>query len=57
LESDLSPMYLDGNVIINGVSDCEYCINTKRELQVMHEELCSATLIIKLLQTEGNSKH
>jgi hypothetical protein len=53
-ESDFSPKSLDGKVIINGVSECECCLNMKKELKEMQEELCSARLIIRLLQTEGN---
>jgi hypothetical protein len=54
VESDPSSKCLDNNVRIKCVSDCESCLNIKRELQEMHEELRSARLIIKLLQTEGN---
>ena len=54
VQSDFSPKYLDDNVRINGASECEFCLNMKRELQEMHEELRSTRLIIKLLQTEGN---
>lgn len=52
--SDFRPKCLNDKLIINGVSECESCLSMKRELQEMHEELCSARLIIKLLQTEGN---
>ena len=36
-------------------SDCNLCLNLKREIQILNEELSSAKLIIKLLQTDGNS--
>jgi len=35
--SDFSSKYLDDKLIINDVSDCEFCLNMKRELQIMQE--------------------
>jgi len=48
-------MFLEDKVIRNDPSECQFCLNMKRELQIMHEELKSARLIIKILQTEGNT--
>ena len=41
--------------MISGVNECKCCLNLERELKEIQEELRSAKLIIKLLQTEGDA--
>jgi thioredoxin-related protein len=41
--------------MISGVNECKCCLNLKRELKEIQEELISAKLIIKLLQTEDSA--
>jgi len=56
VEVDFSAQCLtDKIIIISGVSKCKCCLDMKRELKEIQEELRSAKLIIKLLQTEGNA--
>ena len=55
VEVDFSAQCLTDKIIISGVSECKCCLDTKRELKGIQEELSSAKLIIKLLQTEGNA--
>jgi len=47
---------LADKIIISGVSECKCCLNLKRELKEIQEELISAKLNIELLQTEGGAK-
>ena len=42
--------------VLGGVSECKYCMNLKRELKEVQEELSSVKLIIDLLQKEDNAK-
>jgi len=51
--SDFNPKFLNDKLIINDISDCEFCLNMKGGLQIMQEQLSSARLIIKLLHSEG----
>jgi hypothetical protein len=55
VEVDFSAQCLADKVIISGVSECKCCLNLKRELKEVQEELSSAKLIIELLQTEGSA--
>ena len=41
---------------ISGVSECNCCLNLKRELKEIQEELGSAKLNTELLQREGGAK-
>jgi hypothetical protein len=54
VESDFSALCLDDKTRIRDVSECKYCINVKKELKGLQDELISAKLIIKLLQSESN---
>jgi hypothetical protein len=54
VESDFSAKRLDDKLITSGTSECQCCLNMRRNLKEMREELSSAKLIINLLQTEGN---
>jgi hypothetical protein len=51
VERDFSALRFDDKARISDVSECKCCINFKKELQ---DELSSAKLIIKLLQSEIN---
>jgi len=55
VDIEFNPKCFGDKVIINDKSECEFCFNITSELQILHEELSSARLIIKLLQTEGNA--
>jgi len=55
VDSEFRPKCFDEKVIINDKSESEFSFNMKSELQILREELSSARLIIKLLQTEGNA--
>jgi hypothetical protein len=54
-EVDFSAQCLADKIIISGVSECKCCLNLKRELKEIQEELSSAKLIIELLQIEGSA--
>ena len=56
MEVDFSAQCLVEKIIITGVSECKCCLNLKRELKEIQEELNSAKFIIELLQTEGSTK-
>ena len=55
MQSEFSPKCFDEKVGLKNKSDCDFCLNLKREIQILHEKLSSAKLVIKLLQTEGNA--
>ena len=55
VEVDFSAQFLTDKIIISGTSECTCCLDMKRELKEIQEELSSAKLIIKLLHTEGNA--
>jgi hypothetical protein len=54
VESDFSALCFDDKARISDVSECKCCINIKKELKELQDELSSAKLIIKLLQSESN---
>jgi hypothetical protein len=54
VESDFGALSFDHKTRISDVSECKCCINMKKELKVLQDELSSASLIIKLLQSENN---
>jgi len=54
VQNEFSPKCFDEKVGLKNKSDYDLCLNLKREIQILHEEISSAKLIIKLLQTEGN---
>ena len=56
VEVDFNVQCLADKIIINGVSECKCCLNLKRELKEIQEELSSAKLIIELLQKEDGAK-
>ena len=56
VESDFSALCFDNKLRISGVNECKCCINMKKELKELQDELSSAKLIIKLLHSESNSK-
>ena len=45
---------LDDKLITVDESECKCCLNMKRVVEEMQEELSSARLIIRLLQADGN---
>ena len=53
-ESDFSALCFGEKTRLRDVSECKYCINMEKELKELQEELSSAKLIIKLLQSESN---
>ena len=53
-ESDSSALYFDNKPRLRDASECNYCTNMKKDLKELREELSSAKLIIKLLQSENN---
>jgi NADPH-dependent glutamate synthase beta subunit-like oxidoreductase len=55
VEVDFSAQCSADKIIVRGVNECTCCLNPKRELKEIQEELSSAKLIIKLLQTEGST--
>jgi len=55
VEVDFSAQCL-ADKIISGVTECKCCLNLKRELKEIQEEISSAKLIIDLLQKEGGAK-
>ena len=55
VQSGFRGLCSDDKTKISGVSECKYCINMKKELKELQDELSSAKLIIKLLQSESNS--
>ena len=54
VESNFSALCYDNKTRISDVSKCKCCINLKKELKELQDELSSAKLIIKLLQSESN---
>jgi hypothetical protein len=48
VEVDFSAQCLADKVIISSVSECKCCLNLKRELNEVQEELSSAKLIMEL---------
>jgi len=54
VESNFSAPCYDDKTRISDVSKCKCCINLKKELKELQDELRSAKLIIKLLQSESN---
>jgi hypothetical protein len=49
IESDFSVLCFNDKARISNVSECTCCINIKKELKELQDELSSAKLIIKLL--------
>ena len=56
VEVDFNAQCLEDIVTKNGVSECKCCLNLKRELKGIKEELSSVKLIIELLQKEDGAK-
>jgi hypothetical protein len=54
IESDFSALCFNDEARRSDVSECKCCINIKKELKELQDELSSAELIIKLLQSENN---
>ena len=54
VESEFSALCFDHTTRIRDVSECKCCINMKKELKELQDELSSANLIIKLLQSENH---
>jgi len=54
VESDLSALCFGDKTRLRDVSECKYCINMEKELKELQDELSSAKLIIKPLQSESN---
>jgi hypothetical protein len=52
VEVDFIAQCLADKIMIRGVNECKCCLNLKRELKKIQEELNRAKLIIKLLKTE-----
>ena len=55
VQSDFSALCFDNKSRMSGVNECKCCINMKKELQELQDELSSVKLIIKLLHSERNS--
>jgi hypothetical protein len=55
VEVDFNPQCRTVKMMISGVNECKCCLNLKRELKEIQEELSAAKLIIKLLQTEDSA--
>ena len=55
MEVDFSAQWLADKIMISGVNECKCCLNLKRELKEIQEELSSSKLTIKLLQTEDST--
>jgi hypothetical protein len=51
----ISVLCFDDKTRISGVRECKCCLNMKKELKDLQDELTSAKLIIKPLQSESNS--
>ena len=56
MEVDFIAHGLEDERILGGVSECKCCLNLKRELKEVQEELTSVKLIIELLQKEDSAK-
>ena len=56
VEVDFNAQCLADKITIIGVSESKCCLNLKRELKEIQEELSSAKLIIELLQKEDGAK-
>jgi len=54
-EVDFNAQCSANKLIVSDVSECKCCLYLKQELKEMQEELSSTKLIIKLLQTEGDT--
>ena len=52
---DFSAQCLADKIMISGVNECKCCLNLKKELKEIQQELSSAKLIIKLAQTEDGA--
>ena len=55
VQTEFRSRCVDEKVGLVNNSDYNLCLNLKREIQILIDELSSAKLILKLLQTEGNS--
>jgi hypothetical protein len=56
VEVDFNAQCLADKITISSVSECKCCLNLKRELKEIQEELSSAKIIIELLQKEDGAK-
>jgi hypothetical protein len=58
VEDDFIAHGFEDKRILSGGSECKCCLNLKRELKELQEELSSVKLIIELLQEEnGEVEH
>jgi len=56
VEVHFNAQCLADKIIISHVTECKCCLNLKRELKEIQEELSSAKSIIELLQKESGAK-